>query len=562
MAHVDSQSKVLHAKIVFYGPPLSGKTTNLLALHRAADPEQRTRLFSLNTREDRTLFFDLMPLEIGWILDHILRLHIYTVPGQVHYKATRRMLLKGVDACVFVADSKPEAVGGNLASIEDLRDNLASNGADPDEVPLVFQYNKRDVADATPVDDLEQRLNPFGVPFVTAVASTGDGVVDTLRLATEQVLGRARECLGPGASLPEGGEAAEAADLVESVFRKFLARREMVVRRAVPEWVRNYPKAGRPTDDDRPIEVFGDLDAAPDRGVEPPGDDEVQVLAPEQLLEESLRTQTRIAEEFGALERERNALEDAVEEREAEATRAYDRLVEAEERHHDLLSSLGEDLEAPLASLAGMMEGLAQADPDTAQSTVEQAREESQRLRKLVRDILQARKVEVGGVPFERVLKAAGDACSERMRRKGLKLETSIEDNLPDLCGEEARLAFAMKSVLATAIEASAPGGRIRLKASYKEIRVEADGDGDPPRRFVAVQVRDFGEGYPRERWEEIFALSPDGTRSAIASSRAMLQRLGGVMQVKSKAGKGNLITLYFPPADTASPQVALDRYA
>jgi len=561
MARFDDQSKVLYAKIVYYGPPLSGKTTNLIALHGAADPEGRTRLFSLNTREDRTLFFDVMPLEVGKILNYTLRLQIFTVPGQVHYKATRRMVLNGADVCVFVADSAAGATGSNLASLMDFRDNLEANGMDFETVPLVYQYNKRDLADALPVEELEESLNIRGTPYLTCVASDGEGVVETLQCATERLVHNLLDRFGTNgeaAATPES-----AADLVGSIFQKFLDPGERVVKRAVPEWVRTYPKATDPAPAERPIEVYGDLSAPPMLDVDPPGDDEVQVLDPEQLLEQSLCSQMQIAEQFGALEAERDCLEEAVDKREAEADHAFDQLVEAEERHDDLLSALSHDLKAPLESLAATVDSLAEAqDPEMARSRLDLAREESQRLSQLVRDILTARRGVVEGVSFERVLEVAREACQDRFDRKNLTLEATVEENLPDVEGDQAKLAYALKNVLLTAGQASPAGSSVRLRADFKEMALERKGKADTARRFVAVQVRDFGEGFPRAIWEKIFEDAPDGTPSSMATSREILRRCGGFMQVKSRSGKGNLISLYIPVADTAAAPLTVDHTA
>src|SRR5262245_37755655 len=164
------------AKIVYYGPGLCGKTTNLQAIHQRTAPKSRGEMVSLETETDRTLFFDLLPLEVGVIGGMKVRLQLYTVPGQVFYNATRKLVLKGVDGVGFVADSQAAAMDTNQESLKNLRVNLAELGLAFDQVPLVFQFNKRDIRNILPIDKLNEVLNPEGAPFFEAAALHGIGV--------------------------------------------------------------------------------------------------------------------------------------------------------------------------------------------------------------------------------------------------------------------------------------------------------------------------------------------------------------------------------------------------
>ncbi len=181
MALINRAGQEISAKVVYYGPGLSGKTTNLEVLFRQVPEESRGKMISMKTRTDRTLFFDLLPLNADPILDFQVRILLYTVPGQVYYNATRRLVLKGVDAVVFVADSQRGKMQENLESLENLRSNLADMDLKLDDLPWVIQYNKRDLPDILSVDELEQALNPAGVPSFGAVAPRGEGVHETLR---------------------------------------------------------------------------------------------------------------------------------------------------------------------------------------------------------------------------------------------------------------------------------------------------------------------------------------------------------------------------------------------
>ena len=180
-------TKELTAKVVYYGPGLCGKTTNLQWVHEKLPIKNKGKMLSLATETDRTLFFDFLPIEIGTIRGMRTRIQLYTVPGQVFYNATRRMVLKGADAVVFVCDSQEAMLDANLESYENMRQNLEANEIDPDEVPIVLQYNKRDLPNALPIEILNERMNPHNAPFYEAVAVKGVGVEDTLKAVTKLV---------------------------------------------------------------------------------------------------------------------------------------------------------------------------------------------------------------------------------------------------------------------------------------------------------------------------------------------------------------------------------------
>jgi signal recognition particle receptor subunit beta len=188
MALFNYATKEITLKIVYYGPGLSGKTTNLQHLHSALNPETKGKLLSLSTEADRTLFFDFLPVELGKIRDFSIRFQLYTVPGQVRYNATRKVVLKGADAVVFVADSQNEMREQNIESFANMRENLSSNNIDPDELPVVLQYNKRDLKNIAPLAELNRDLNAGDYPVVEASAVNGDGVEDTFRIVTRLLI--------------------------------------------------------------------------------------------------------------------------------------------------------------------------------------------------------------------------------------------------------------------------------------------------------------------------------------------------------------------------------------
>jgi mutual gliding-motility protein MglA len=188
MSMINYASREINCKLVYYGPGLGGKTTNLEYVYNKVNPETRGKLISLATEQERTLFFDFLPVDLGSIRGFKTRFHLYTVPGQVYYNASRRLILKGVDGLVFVADSQAERMDANIAALENLYENLSDYGYDPYQLPIVLQWNKRDLPNAVPVDELRRQLNPMGLPEFEAVAVNGVGVFDTLKAVSKLVL--------------------------------------------------------------------------------------------------------------------------------------------------------------------------------------------------------------------------------------------------------------------------------------------------------------------------------------------------------------------------------------
>ena len=178
-------TREMTAKIVYYGPGLCGKTTNLMVIFDKLDPKSKGKMLSLATKTDRTLFFDLLPVDIGKVGPFNLKIQLYTVPGQVFYNETRKLVLKGADSVVFVADSQPAMVDANRESFANLLDNLEENQIDPNDTPIVIQYNKRDLPHAMPVDKLAEALNFEGYPYTEASALKGDGVMETFKLVSK-----------------------------------------------------------------------------------------------------------------------------------------------------------------------------------------------------------------------------------------------------------------------------------------------------------------------------------------------------------------------------------------
>ena len=196
MTFINYASREINCKIVYYGPGLCGKTTNLQFIYDSTAAQSKGKLISLATEADRTLFFDFMPLELGTVRGFKTRFHLYTVPGQVFYDASRKLILKGVDGVIFVADSQVERMDANVEAVDNLMTNLKSQGYDLLAIPYVLQLNKRDLPSVVPIEEMVRELQRKDEPIFEAVAPTGVGVFDTLKAVAKQVLMELRKSGG------------------------------------------------------------------------------------------------------------------------------------------------------------------------------------------------------------------------------------------------------------------------------------------------------------------------------------------------------------------------------
>ena len=279
MVFFNHATRSMTVKVVYYGPGLCGKTTNLKAIYASTSPRARGEMVSLNTETDRTLFFDLLPMDAGQVGGFRARLQLYTVPGQVFYNETRKLVLQGVDGIVFVVDSQSAMLESSRASLENLRENLAGLGLDLDRIPLVFQWNKRDLRAVTPVSELESLINPGGLPSFQAVASQGTGVFETLRGITRLALAHIKDhALGTGPVKPLAAPApaaVQAEERPEDLDLEDLAGLEEILR------LGEAPPAGAVPlpDEDEDLEV----------GPPPAAGTEAQARPAEAVLPLSLR---------------------------------------------------------------------------------------------------------------------------------------------------------------------------------------------------------------------------------------------------------------------------------
>jgi signal recognition particle receptor subunit beta len=282
MVQFNFAERTIKAKVVYYGPAQSGKTTNLEQIHRITDPGGHNRLISLNTAQDRTLFFDLLPFSLGTVAGYNFKIQLYTVPGQVQYNATRRVVLAGADAVVFVADSRRSLMKDNQAAFENMKVNLLANRLVPEKMPLVVQYNKQDLADLASPADLDKALNPWKKPSFPAVAAQGQGVMEAFAAVVEDMLAS----IAVKYNLREKGlKPEEVPAIVRQAFATVLKEAEAEPPAAAPARV----IVSQPTDT---------LHAAPPSSTTESG------LVSEELLHRSIRSNVELAEALAGLGRE------------------------------------------------------------------------------------------------------------------------------------------------------------------------------------------------------------------------------------------------------------------
>ncbi len=319
MVQFDNQSRKIKLKIVYYGPALGGKTSSLEYIHTIIDPDHRTRLYSLNTANDRTLFFDLMTLDLGSIRGYALTAQLFTVPGQVQYNATRKAVLSGVDAVVFVADSQQSQFEANRQSIHNLKENLVANSIDVASVPMVFQFNKQDLKPLTSTQELNGAINAGGAPSFLTTATTGSGVSEAFSMITELAIDGVVERLGLGAKT-------KALERLKNRVRKTLERFETT---------RTDATLKLPTPEEPRLEITSELSTE-------------EPLSPQDLMEEAIRANLKMTDLNCDLDATKSRLKTKVRALESVATFSRDisRLTDPREILQSFLASAVENLRA------------------------------------------------------------------------------------------------------------------------------------------------------------------------------------------------------------------------
>jgi mutual gliding-motility protein MglA len=294
MVQFNFSERTIKAKVVYYGPAQSGKTTNLEQVHVLTDPSGSNKLVSLNTAQDRTLFFDLLPFSLGQVSGYDFQVQLYTVPGQVQYNATRRVVLAGADAVVFVADSRRAMTKENVAAFENMKVNLLANRLVPEKVPLVLQWNKQDLPELMSEAELNKSLNPWGRPALGAVAFSGKGVLETFVAVVQQML----SAIAVKYNLKEKGlDPAAVPELVAGAFADLMKRAEEAKPKVAPGAApASPPKPSKVVLTQTPDASIGpSLQASPDTG-----------LVAEELLARSIKSNVEMAEALSGISRQMN----------------------------------------------------------------------------------------------------------------------------------------------------------------------------------------------------------------------------------------------------------------
>jgi signal recognition particle receptor subunit beta len=287
MVQFNFSERTIKAKVVYYGPAQSGKTTNLEQIHRLTDPEGNNRLISLNTAQDRTLFFDLLPFSLGAVSGYDFKIQLYTVPGQVQYNATRRVVLAGADAVVFVADSQKSVLKENQSAFENMKVNLLANRLVPEKVPLVIQYNKQDLPNIQTEADLNRALNLWGRKAFPAVAARGEGVLETFVAVVQEMLA----AIAVKYNLKEKGlDPASVPDVVAQAFASVLSKAAPTSTTLAPP-----PQPARVILRAGDSGQFPAVQTSPDSG-----------LVSEELLHRAIRSNVDLAEALSTVVREMN----------------------------------------------------------------------------------------------------------------------------------------------------------------------------------------------------------------------------------------------------------------
>jgi signal recognition particle receptor subunit beta len=286
MVQFNFSERTIKAKVVYYGPAQSGKTTNLEQIHRITDPQANNRLISLNTAQDRTLFFDLLPFSLGAVSGYDFKVQLYTVPGQVQYNATRRVVLAGADAVVFVADSRKGMFKENLAAFENMKVNLLANRLVPEKVPLVLQYNKRDLDDLQTEAEMKKALNPWNRRSHLAVAARGEGVIETFVAVVQEML----TAIAVKYNLKEKGlDPASAPEVVAEAFSSLLQAA------GPPAPITDKPVGKVILSQATNVDHAAPLQATPETG-----------LVSEELLHRAIRSNVELAEALAGLVHDMN----------------------------------------------------------------------------------------------------------------------------------------------------------------------------------------------------------------------------------------------------------------
>jgi signal recognition particle receptor subunit beta len=515
MVQFNFSERTIKAKVVYYGPAQSGKTTNLEQIHRLTDPQGLNRLISLNTAQDRTLFFDLLPFSLGAVSGYDFKVQLYTVPGQVQYNATRRVVLAGADAVVFVADSRRSMSKDNHAAFENMKVNLLANRLVPEKVPLVFQYNKQDLQDLLPADDMERVLNFWKRPSFRAVAAQGHGVMETFVAVVKEML----TAIAIKYNLKEKGLDPESVpDVVQQAFDALLKQAApLAPPPPAPGLPVPPPPAPRVVVSQAPDQDHGStLQAAPEAG-----------LVSEELLHRAIRSNVELAEALAGLVQQMNAGLAAI------------------QSHADLLLVYREDAR------------------EKRQAAIQSIQKEAARLRRLIQELGQAAAPAASARPgaaaapaaappappapsaFDGLLRQAIATAQRALDGRGISVDLRVPQGTSTPRCAPQTLQRAVVALLNGAASVSPPGAAAILHGERKPVLLRGRDGGQVKREFFMLALAHGGELSHDQQLRILQGQDP----GPLGETCRLVREMGGFVRFAPLPSGGLETRLFLPTA-------------
>ena len=521
MVQFDNKDGQIKIKVVFYGPALGGKTTCLRSIHRTLDPAHRTTLYSLNTATDRTLFFDLLSLNLGRIRGYSLMIQLFTVPGQVQYATTRRTVLAGADAVVFVADSHPDRRRQNLQSLEDLWANVGANGLDREGLPLVLLFNKRDLGQTVSVSDMEAALNLEGRPSFPTVALTGAGVMEAFSKVCEDTLRSVAGRLGLGSNQKAVDRLIEQA---RTALAPFIGRKDLPLEAGTEHEITIFSK-----------EEPGDL---------PPAEDG--------LVEAAVRASVAMTVRSAGLEDINQRLEEQIEAGPESLRRNLEALGQDHRQEVDralLLDGRCEALghsQAILGQVITRVASVVEIDA-TGERVADLVRRAAEVVPLLMADVPLTLKEE----SIDGLITGVMEPFRAQARKAGVGVETLVLRGQGGVVCDGAVFSPALSAVVENAVRFNRRGGTVTLEV------LNLKRDGAP---WTVFRVADTGLGIAEEERTRVFepfwkgreALEEgsSGLGLGLTAARMAMLRHGGTLTLSSREGEGTEVMLGLPNRD------------
>jgi signal recognition particle receptor subunit beta len=540
MVQFNFSERTIKAKVVYYGPAQSGKTTNLEEIHRLTDPAANNRLISLNTAQDRTLFFDLLPFSLGAVAGYDFKVQLYTVPGQVQYNATRRVVLAGADAVVFVADGRRSLMKENLAAFENMKVNLLANRLVPEKVPLVLQYNKQDLPDLMPEAEIGKLLNPWGRRAFAAVAAQGQGVMETFVAVVQEML----HAIAVKYNLKEKGlDPAIVQEVVHQAFASVLKEAEVAGANAPRSGAAGSAPAGRVV----LSQQTDSLHAAP-----PQMSDDNAGLVSEELLHRAIRSNVDLAEALAGLVREMNLGLGTILSH-AELLMVYRE--DAREKRATAISSIQQEA-ARLRKIVQNL-GLAGAAAPAAAAPARPAPPPISVNASATRVVPAAPPAEAAPAPpvptaplaapvsegvkaiLDGVLAAAGPALQEQ----GITVEVKVPPATPPPGCPLPALQRVLTGTLQALASVCTPGSALVIRCERKPVLLRSK-DGEVRRDFLMIALAHTGTLSPEDQQK----IAQGSDQTALGQAARQYRELGGFVRFAPLPG-GALEARVFLPA-------------